>query len=164
MFAHHINNREMKKITTILIVCMTLLISCEEDDILSYEEQLTIDIEKIEQYLTDNNLTALKTTSGLYYIIEEQGDGYDYPNYNATVIIKYTGKLLNGEVFESNTTDPTPLFGFIQGWQEGIPKFKKGGSGKLIIPSGLGYGTKGQGSIPGNTVLIFDIKLLAFEN
>ena len=53
-----------------------------------------------------------------------------------------------------------PLSGVIQGWQEGIPLFKEGGSGILLIPSALGYGSQSVGSIPANSVLIFDINLI----
>jgi FKBP-type peptidyl-prolyl cis-trans isomerase len=42
----------------------------------------------------------------------------------------------------------------------GIPKFKEGGNGTLLIPSALGYGSTGTGSIPGNTVLVFDVELI----
>ncbi|MCX6297073.1 MAG: FKBP-type peptidyl-prolyl cis-trans isomerase, partial [Bacteroidetes bacterium] len=48
----------------------------------------------------------------------------------------------------------------IKGWTEGIPYFKKGGKGKLIIPADLGYGSDDYNGIPGNSVLIFDIKLI----
>ena len=53
-----------------------------------------------------------------------------------------------------------PLSGVIQGWQEGIPLFKEGGSGILLIPSALGYGSQSVGTIPANSVLIFDINLI----
>jgi FKBP-type peptidyl-prolyl cis-trans isomerase len=48
----------------------------------------------------------------------------------------------------------------IPGWTSGIPYFKEGGYGKLLIPSALGYGPSGSGSIPPNTVLVFDVKLI----
>jgi len=47
----------------------------------------------------------------------------------------------------------------IQGWQIGLPYFSEGGSGKLLIPSELGYGSQKAGDIPANSVLIFDIQL-----
>ena len=52
-----------------------------------------------------------------------------------------------------------PLSNVIQGWQEGIPLFSEGGSGVLLIPSALGYGGQAVGSIPANSVLIFEVSL-----
>ncbi|MEM9930589.1 MAG: FKBP-type peptidyl-prolyl cis-trans isomerase, partial [Bacteroidota bacterium] len=71
--------------------------------------------------------------------------------------------LTNGFVFNSTTTlDPTPLDGFIEGWKIGIPKFGRDGSGMLLIPSALGYGSRDLGVIPPNSVLLFDVTLEDF--
>jgi FKBP-type peptidyl-prolyl cis-trans isomerase len=51
----------------------------------------------------------------------------------------------------------------ISGWQEGIPKFQKGGKGKLIIPSNMAYGRQSQPGIPKNSILVFDVALLDWE-
>jgi FKBP-type peptidyl-prolyl cis-trans isomerase FkpA len=70
-------------------------------------------------------------------------------------------------VFDNGGGEPIsyPLAGFIEGWKEGIPLFGAGGSGTLFIPSGLAYGITGSngGSIPPNTVIIFDIELISFQ-
>ena len=50
----------------------------------------------------------------------------------------------------------------IEGWKIGIPKYGRGGSGKLLVPSNLGYGPNRIGPIPGNSVLVFDIELFDF--
>ena len=75
----------------------------------------------------------------------------------------YKGYFLNGETFDqSNANGATfPLNRVISGWTEGIPLFKEGGEGVLIIPSNLGYGPSGNSSIPGGAVLVFDIKLIS---
>ena len=79
--------------------------------------------------------------------------------------MEYIGELLNGSEFDrSNTNQPFEfvlgLGQVIEGWEIGIPKIDEGGSGILIIPSGLGYGTVANSSIPGNSVLIFRINLI----
>ena len=129
----------------------------------SYAEQLAIDIEKITDYLEANQLTAESTSSGVYYIIEEEGTG-NYPTLSSTISVEYTGKFLDGSVFDSGTLPDFQLGGLIQGWKEGLQLFKEGSRGKLFIPSGLGYGVADYGPIPGNSVLIFDIYLLAVSD
>ena len=133
------------------------LLSCKKD-----LDQ--IDQQVIEQYILDNNLLAESTSSGLHYIIDNQGSG-DQPNSYSTVTIAYTGKLTDGEIFDqSPSTGATfPLYNLIEGWQEGIPLFNEGGSGMLLIPSSLGYGSQEVGNIPKNSVLIFEINLIEVD-
>jgi len=121
-------------------------------------------MEKIEDYLSRNNLTATPTASGLYYIITEEGSG-GHPNLQSTVTVRYKGYRLNGEVFDEtpgNETRSWPLKNLIEGWQIGIPLLQKGGKATFFIPPELGYGTQKVGSIPGNSVLIFEIELVDF--
>lgn len=148
----------MKKLFA-LIVPVVILWSCSDSDYVSYEEQLAIDIKKIEKYLEENNLVATKRNTGLFYIIEEEGND-NHPTLTSVVKINYTGKLLNGEVFETGTANNQRLSSYIDGWKEGIPLFGVGGKGKLFIPSGLGYGSSKLGDIPKNSVLIFDVELV----
>ena len=120
-----------------------------------------IDEDIIQQYIIDNNLNAQATGSGLYYVMDNPGNG-DTPNINSTVTVAYVGKLTNGTIFDQSGSVPATfqLSGVIQGWQEGIPLFSEGGSGTLLIPSVLGYGNQAVGSIPPNSVLIFDVDLI----
>ena len=102
----------------------------------------------------------------MYYVIEEEGIG-EHPNIYSLVTVNYKGYLLDGTVFDETLPDEPiqfQLFQVIPGWQEGIQKFRTEGSGKLLIPSELGYGSDAQSDIPANSVLIFDIELLSFEN
>jgi FKBP-type peptidyl-prolyl cis-trans isomerase FkpA len=148
----------MKRILLFILALSFGFTSCnkEEKDI---DAQLAIDKEIIEKYLNDNGLTAQSTASGLYYIIDNQGTGIK-PSISSTVTVTYTGKFINGTVFDSRTAS-FPLTSVIQGWQEGIPLFNAGGTGKLFIPSGLGYGSTVKSSIPANSVLVFDIYLIS---
>ncbi len=129
--------------------------------------QLQLEQKTIESYLTQNGLTGIKTADGMYLITEKEGTGKQPVNGN-TVRVNYTGKLLNGQQFDSSLNPGREPFEFvigqgsvIRGWDKGIPYFKEGGKGKLFIPSSLGYGEQGMGSqIPPNSILVFDIELL----
>jgi FKBP-type peptidyl-prolyl cis-trans isomerase FkpA len=119
----------------------------------------------IQNYITSHNLTNVKSTpEGLYYIIEKPGSTA-HPNIYSTVIMAYTGKLANDTIFDTTEGESPATFGLtsvITGWQIGVPFFGRGGKGKLLIPSSLGYGSVAQYGIPKNSVLIFDINLLDF--
>ena len=150
----------MKQLLSTLLI-LTLFISCSKDtktvtDYTAKNEQ------EIKDYLAKNNLTAQRSTSGLYYIINEQGTGTQ-PTAASNVTVAYKGYFTNGNVFDQSKAEGIS-FGLnqvIKGWTEGIPYFKTGGSGVLLIPSHLGYGSTNNGPIPGGSVLIFDVKLIS---
>ena len=145
----------MKAFFSILFVC--LFISCNNDSNDS-KPQTDADIQK---YIADNNLTAVKSDSGLYYVITTQGTGAK-PTSTSSVTVDYKGYFLDGKVFDQSSSDGItfPLNRVIQGWTEGITYFNEGGEGILIIPYQLGYGINSYNGIPGGSALVFDIKLL----
>jgi len=152
----------MNRLFILFTMMLVLLVSCESKE----DKQAKIDRQKILDYLKEHNLEALERPSGLFYIIDNPGTG-EHPSANSVVTVRYTGYYLNGTVFDTNeggAANPFDLRGVIAGWREGIPLFKKGGSGKLLIPSGLAYGVNSLHfyGIPNNSVLIFDIRLLDF--
>jgi FKBP-type peptidyl-prolyl cis-trans isomerase len=120
---------------------------------------------EIQNYAKQNNLSVQKTPSGLYYSIETPGTG-DNAKPGDNVSVHYKGYMLDGKVFDESfgrgepITFPLGQGQVIAGWDEGIQMFKKGGKGKLLIPSRLGYGPQGSGPIPANSILIFDIELV----
>ncbi len=118
------------------------------------------------QYLTQNNITAQKTASGLYYVIETPGSA-ERPTASSIVTVDYQGYLLNGDIFDSSFSRGQPLeislSQVIAGWTEGIALFGRGGKGSLYIPSSLAYGTRGSGPIGANTPIAFDIELKDFR-
>jgi FKBP-type peptidyl-prolyl cis-trans isomerase FkpA len=118
--------------------------------------------QEIKDYIAKNNLTAQRSASGLYYVIDKPGTGTQ-PTANSNVTVAYKGYFTDGKVFDqSNATGIS--FGLnqvIQGWTEGISYFKTGGNGILLIPSHLGYGSTTNGPIPGGSVLIFEVKLIS---
>jgi FKBP-type peptidyl-prolyl cis-trans isomerase len=126
----------------------------------------------IQAFLKMNNLTGVKTNSGLYYVITKEGSG-NSPAVGDEVSMNYTGMFLDGNKFDSNLDSSfghvTPLkfpLGqgrVIRGWDEGIMLLKKGTKAKFILPSAIGYGANGSGKIPANTILQFDVELLDFK-
>ena len=107
----------------------------------------------------------IMTDSGLQYILVEEGDGR-LPESGEIVSVHYTGRLTDGEVFDSSVERGAP-FAFplgqgrvIRGWDEGIALLNEGASARLIIPPDLGYGEGGSGAIPPNATLVFDVELL----
>jgi FKBP-type peptidyl-prolyl cis-trans isomerase FkpA len=150
----------MKKLLLPLLASLFIFIACSDDD--KVADQLRKDKKIIEEYLEENNLTAQSTKSGLYYIIDEEGTG-DRPNAFSIIKVTYRGTLLDGTLFDEGIADEIPLYSYVEGWQEGIPMFKEGGSGTLLIPSKLGYGVyenvTSYDTIPKSSVLLFDISL-----
>ena len=132
------------------------------------DQQLSIDLELIDNYLKEKNIDAVKTESGLRYVIEKTGQGENAaPGDNVSV--HYTGMLLDGEKFDSSLDRGDPLnftLGqgmVIRGWDEGITYFNKNSKGTIYIPSSLGYGASGAGGvIPPNAVLVFEIELIDY--
>jgi peptidylprolyl isomerase len=106
------------------------------------------------------------TSSGLQYTDETVGTGAS-PAKGKTVVVHYTGTLEDGTKFDSSKDRNKP-FSFtigvgqvIKGWDEGVMSMKVGGKRKLVIPSDLGYGSRGAAPvIPGGATLHFDVELL----
>jgi FKBP-type peptidyl-prolyl cis-trans isomerase FkpA len=127
------------------------------------EKQASADDQKILEFITSRNITAQKHPSGLYYVISNPGDGNITYTANTSITVKYIGRRLSGSIFDQGTIT-YPIGNLIGGWQIGVPLIQKGGKIRLIVPSALAYGTAGQGSIPPNAVLDFDIELLNVSN
>lgn len=104
------------------------------------------------------------TTSGLQYEVLEEGTGIQ-PKATDRVMVHYTGKLIDGTVFDSSVERGEPAtFGVTQvipGWVEALQLMKEGAKWRLFIPSNLAYGHNGAGGVIGpNATLIFDVELI----
>jgi FKBP-type peptidyl-prolyl cis-trans isomerase len=126
----------------------------------------------IQQYVKDNKIAAKPNASGLYYIEKVKGKGAK-ATAGKKVKVHYTGKMLNGKVFDSSLTrKPVTPYEFtlgngevIPGWDEGIAMMNSGGKATLIIPSKLAYGEHGQGNdIPPFSPLVFDVELISVSD
>ncbi len=107
-----------------------------------------------------------KTASGLRYQFIQKGEGKQ-AEAGKTVSVHYEGSLENGKVFDSSYPRKKPIefkLGIgqvIEGWDEGIALLKVGDKARFVIPSDLGYGSRGAGgAIPPNATLIFDVELM----
>lgn len=105
-----------------------------------------------------------ETASGLQYIVEKEGTGAQ-PSATDEVTVHYTGRLLDGTVFDSsvNRGEPAtfPLNRVIPGWTEGVQLMKEGAKYTFFIPSDLAYGPQGvPNAIPPHSTLIFDVELI----
>ncbi|MHA1909845.1 MAG: FKBP-type peptidyl-prolyl cis-trans isomerase [Candidatus Thorarchaeota archaeon] len=105
-------------------------------------------------------------------IIEDLVEGTgDSPATGQTIVVHYTGWLENGKKFDSSVDRNDPLVfqigvgQVIQGWDEGVITMKVGGRRKLTIPPEMGYGDRnlGDGLIPANSTLIFEVELLELK-
>ena len=120
-------------------------------------------------FLAENNITAQPQESGLVYVCTKKGKG-PKPGYKNKVKVHYTGKLLDGRVFDSSIERGEPIefqLGVgqvIQGWDEGIALMSKGEKGILYIPSNLAYGSRQAGElITPYSNLMFEVELVDFE-
>jgi cyclophilin family peptidyl-prolyl cis-trans isomerase len=130
--------------------------------------------EKQEKMTGDQSLVnqrypnAVRTPSGLLYIVLKEGKGERTPSPWMRVTVHYTGFLLNGTKFDSSVDRGKP-FQFhvgtgevIKGWDKAVLTMKKGEKRILIIPPDLAYGDRGNGAIPPNATLIFECELIDF--
>ncbi|MAD96560.1 MAG: peptidylprolyl isomerase [Flavobacteriaceae bacterium] len=158
----------LKKLFYLLMISFTF--ACSSNSGVEIEEEPSSDYDAINEqeildYLADNNLTATKSASGLYYHIEDEGTG-DFPNADASVVVWYKMELIDGTVIEEAPTDGF-IFGLwqvIPGFAEAVRYLREGGTINAYVPSKLGYGDMSYRSIPANAVLIFKIKLLRVGN
>lgn len=119
-----------------------------------------------EKFLEENKKkeNVKETASGLQYIVEKEGTGAQ-PTATDEVTVHYTGKLLDGTVFDSSVSrgEPAtfPLNRVIPGWTEGVQLMKEGAKYTFFIPSDLAYGPQGvPNAIPPHSTLIFDVELI----
>lgn len=119
-----------------------------------------------EKFLAENrkNENVKETASGLQYVVEKEGTGAQ-PTAEDEVTVHYTGRLLDGTVFDSsvNRGEPAtfPLNRVIPGWTEGVQLMKEGAKYTFFIPSDLAYGPQGiPNAIPPHSTLMFDVELI----
>ena len=126
----------------------------------------------ITNYLSTNSITTAVEfeNSGLYYIIDNPGTS-EKPGLCSVMAVKYVGKLANGTIFDQTVGTATASFtlgGLIEGWKRSLPLIGEGGKIRLFIPPSMGYGANGLINsntgvtiIPGNSILIFDVEVVA---
>ena len=135
-----------------------------EEATVSYQEfkdNKTMGIEFLEE--NAKNDSVVQTASGLQYMVLKEGTGAK-PGPTDEVTVHYTGRLVDGTVFDSSAEGEPVTFALdkvIPGWTEGLQLMKEGAKYRLFLPSELGYGTTGAGDkILPNSALIFDVELI----
>ncbi|MBC7416855.1 MAG: FKBP-type peptidyl-prolyl cis-trans isomerase [Pedobacter sp.] len=136
-----------------------------------FRKQPALDNFRIKNFLTTKSLTSEKDSSGIYYIVNTLGTGVAVGGLLSTVNVKYTGRFLDGTVFDSSSDGiSNVLTNLIRGWQILLPKFRVGTKLRMFIPSNLAYGAgsidpaNGSYKIPPNAVLDFDIEIVNVTN
>lgn len=106
---------------------------------------------------------AIKTDSGLIYTELAPGQGAS-PAAADKVKVNYRGTLINGTEFDSSYKRGEPaqfsVGGVIKCWTEGLQRMKVGGKARLVCPSDIAYGDRGNQGIPGGAALIFEVELV----
>jgi FKBP-type peptidyl-prolyl cis-trans isomerase FkpA len=145
--------------------------SVKRIDSLATDKQKAIDDKTLSDYLSKNNIKATKTPKGTYVEIQNPGQG-DVIDSGKAITVDYKGMTLDGKVFDQSYDAATgksikPFTfvidqrGSIPGWSDGLVYFKKGGKGRLFIPSYLAYGPRGAGGeIKPNTPLMFEVAVV----
>ncbi|MFL9483009.1 FKBP-type peptidyl-prolyl cis-trans isomerase [Chitinophagaceae bacterium LWZ2-11] len=122
----------------------------------------------LQDYATKKGLKVQQTKNGALVVVTTPGDAQKADS-GKQVSVMYKGYTVDGKEFDSNmdTAAHKPPFTFvvgthgaIQGWDEGLPYFGKGGKGKLLVPGMLAYGPRGSGPIPAYGNLVFDIEVV----
>jgi FKBP-type peptidyl-prolyl cis-trans isomerase FkpA len=145
--------------------------SIKRIDSISIEKQKVTDDKTLSDYITKNNIKTTKTPKGTYVEIQNPGEG-DAIDSGKAITVDYKGMTLDGKIFDQSYDAATgksikPFTfvidqrGAIQGWSDGLVNFKKGGKGRLFIPSYLAYGSRGAGGdIKPNTPLMFEVSVV----
>lgn len=132
-------------------------------------EKQAEEVESIKKYVADNKIKVEPTPEGIYIVTTKKGTGAQ-PQPMQTVTVHYTGKLLDGTVFDSSVKRGEP-FSFmlgarqvIPGWEVAVSKMHVGEKATVLIPSDFAYGERGNYAIPPFSPLVFDIEVLSVSD
>lgn len=159
----------MRKLLVPFFLCIVFyLFSCSKKNSCGFQDD-NITAPSSEQKMVKAYLDSIKVTnaelntSGFYFQIINQGSKTT-PGLCSSVTVTYTGQLTNGNIFDEESNVIFTLGSLIEGWKKGLPLIQNGGEIILYIPPSLGYGSQSTitttDTIPPNSVLIFDVKLL----
>jgi len=158
--------KNIKQITSLILFGILTIIAVSCNPTAKFEK---VERDNIENYLNSNpTLNFVLKPSGLYYLEVTTGTGV-LAETSDTAYIKFTGKYLDGSVFDSNVEiEDTLVRPVNEGWlipglDEGITYMREGGKSLLLIPSSLAYGPAGWWPIPGYTPLLIDVELVLLK-
>lgn len=146
----------------------------EEEIRKGLEERFIIEKKSLDKYIAENKIKEKPTASGLYVIVTEKKKGR-MPVKGNKITVQYTGKFLNGEVFDALLPNHPLTFvlgegKMLEGWEEAFAMLHEGEKATLIIPSELGYGEKGKRNaasgvyiVPPYTALIYEVEIVSIQ-
>lgn len=155
------------------VLCAVLLAASQMHAAFAAEAAARPDAKAVaERLLPPDNLRlppadAVRTASGLRYVVLKRGKSGAHPLPGSTIVIDYTGWDFQGRVFDSSLPRPQPsrfpLTGLIKGWQEGVLLMSPGDTFRFWIPGNLAYDGNPGGDVPKGK-LVFDITLHSFDD
>ena len=158
----------MKKISVWALGITLLFSACSKDDDKCEYDQCAnkapqSEIQAVANHIAAKNITAVQHCSGVFYTIENAGTGKN-PTPCSNVSVKYKGYLTNDVVFDQ-AIEPVDfsLGRIITGWRNVLPLLKAGGRIVMYIPPSLGYGSQPYQQIPANSILVFEVDLVAVQ-
>ncbi len=156
----------------VLLVSTTCWFGCKKatNDVCGYtnadlqsEIAPASEVAALQQFIERDSIDAVKDPRGFYYKIETPGSA-DKLEPCASIAINYVGTLTNGKIFDQAENAQFNISSLIAGWQVGLPLIGKGGKITLYLPPSFGYGSGEINGIPANSILIFSIDLINFNN
>lgn len=146
----------------VLLALVAILTACKQDNWLDWKAE---NAAFLEQNIQNDSIQV--TPSGLQYRVIRQGipNAAPRPDELKTVVVTYTGKFINGYVFDSGENVPMTMASLIEGFREGLKKMDVSARYILYVPYDLAYGENGTGNegtaayIPPYSTLIFDVTL-----
>ncbi|HEX8515587.1 MAG TPA: FKBP-type peptidyl-prolyl cis-trans isomerase [Bacteroidia bacterium] len=149
-----------------------------EEEKVMMENRKNAEGNSLANYLAENKVTVKPTASGLYFIERTKGKGPN-PKEGDKLLVNYTGRLLDGTVFDTNNEaeakkaglyderrpyEPAEFVvgGLVPGMNEALTMMSEGGKATIILPSNLAYGERGGGPIPPFSPMVFEVEIVKF--
>ena len=156
-------------VRTLAALLVAPLVACSD----STAPLIGIDDVLYASSLNVNLAASTRLPNGLAYQDLQVGTGAVAESGNSASV-RYVGRLSTGERFDGNETAGAPLLTIaigtattgvrtVPGFEQGVTGMRVGGTRKIIIPPALGYGREGNGPIPGNSVIVFDVELVSVQ-
>lgn len=157
--------RNLLKLSLFTFLAFSVFTACKQNEV-SYPDpsiQFAKDTAAIKKYIADS-IPAVMHESGVFYVRKSVGGGDGNYSNSSQVEIKYTGKIMGSATPFDSGTHTFYLGQLIPGMQIGIPLVREGGKIRILIPSYWGYGVRGSGSIPPNSILDFEVEVIDIKN
>ncbi|MES2305252.1 MAG: FKBP-type peptidyl-prolyl cis-trans isomerase [Gemmatimonadota bacterium] len=155
----------LRNISRMLLPASLVLAACSSPT--GESPVIAIEATNFATALGVNLAGSTKLPSGMYIRDLDVGTGTAVAN-GQLLSMRYTGWLANGTQFDATGTKPPFQFRLgsgqvIAGWDQGVAGMKVGGKRQLVIPPALGYGSRTNGPIPGNSVLVFNVEVVSAQ-